>query len=533
MRSWRSQTAFRRCLATNSAPKLPELVTLLHKASSLLRSTLREPEPYTSILTRTQLDLTSSEPRPARIGIHDCGNHAPVRDLVSALLLEPFGSATYNDSIRNRWKDQKGSSLRISLQNFDSSFLRRFPLPVEMYEILESSIHHPDSLPFDFSIFVYNPMTSPLDTIPPEAIDHATSCISRPRISIDSSRALEAVESLAVSPRAASDIQHYQDGFIGSGMPRLLHLTEKALGVGQSPQEALLAVRRQTAISQIQFALRLSGKSIQEATNDMKNVSSRMSELRDSVEQKLAELQRDVFGESSSQISTALDQSDIGMRAVLESLSLWKSVRQADELGAIVTKAVENNWCPALEKQVVLPFLFHYFIDSALQLIYHSGRLSVIQESFQKSTFALLEEINLVVPSLSLHVLRNTLEQKVSSRTYQISPETTIQPITARRQQIIQYPTSTLHRTAQNLTLTLFGSFVGGGSIAWVGWIGWLSSIGVEQLGTALGLGALTSLLGLRFVLTRWSKAKQNWWSDWKRIQNGFRRDLQASFTFS
>lgn len=130
-------------------------------------------------------------------------------------------------------------------------------------------------------------------------------------------------------------------------------------------------------------------------------------------------------------------------------------------------------------------------------------------------------------------VLRNSLQQIAASRTYPLSPSTLTEPIQLRREQINQFPTATLQALAQRSVLTLFTGVFGGAGIAWTGWVGWLSSVGVESLGTALGLGALTSLVVLRVVVTNWAKGKRRWWDDWKRIQAGFERDLKVRLCFA
>ena len=52
--------------------------------------------------------------------------------------------------------------------------------------------------------------------------------------------------------------------------------------------------------------------------------------------------------------------------------------------------------------------------------------------------------------------------------------------------------------------------------------------------GTALGLGMVSGLFGVRWAVERWEKAKKRWWSDYNRVGEGLKRDLEVwSFSHS
>lgn len=80
------------------------------------------------------------------------------------------------------------------------------------------------------------------------------------------------------------------------------------------------------------------------------------------------------------------------------------------------------------------------------------------------------------------------------------------------------------------------GSVAAGVGLGWAGWIGWLvptgeglfGFIGVDP-GTAIGVGILGSLLGVRWGVGKWEKAKKVWWDDWRRVGDGLDRDLKVS----
>jgi hypothetical protein len=80
--------------------------------------------------------------------------------------------------------------------------------------------------------------------------------------------------------------------------------------------------------------------------------------------------------------------------------------------------------------------------------------------------------------------------------------------------------------------LSMGSSIVAGAGAGWAGWVGWLSGTGEGLLGmdagTAIGVGLLTSVTGVRWAIGRWEKAKRRWWEDWERIGQGLGRDLRV-----
>ena len=77
------------------------------------------------------------------------------------------------------------------------------------------------------------------------------------------------------------------------------------------------------------------------------------------------------------------------------------------------------------------------------------------------------------------------------------------------------------------------GSAVTGLALSWAGWVEWLMPSFVSMdASTLMGAGGLISVLGLRWAVGHWEKAKKRWWDDWKRIYDGLERDLKVSFRF-
>lgn len=160
-----------------------------------------------------------------------------------------------------------------------------------------------------------------------------------------------------------------------------------------------------------------------------------------------------------------------------------------------------------------------------------TGQLVALQTNLTQSAFSLLA----AHPTLSTAVLRNMLLQLKGSPHYYLTPERLTQPIVARRNQIIEYPTTRLHAKAQQTVLGMSGGIVSGISVGWVGWLGWMTSSGEGLLGfvgmdagTAMGVGILTALASIRWAIGSWEKSKKRWWQDWVRTVEGLDRDLKV-----
>lgn len=83
--------------------------------------------------------------------------------------------------------------------------------------------------------------------------------------------------------------------------------------------------------------------------------------------------------------------------------------------------------------------------------------------------------------------------------------------------------------------LSMGGGIAAGAGIGWAGWMGWIAASGEGVLGfvgmeagTAVGAGVLGALLGVRWAVGRWERAKRLWWQDWARVGEGLGRDLKV-----
>lgn len=184
-------------------------------------------------------------------------------------------------------------------------------------------------------------------------------------------------------------------------------------------------------------------------------------------------------------------------------------------------------------------------------MILHSGRLSSLQQEFTESAINLVARQTSTLPNssgplFSAHVLKNTLSQIVSSRTYTLTPLSLTSPIANRQSQLLKYSTSRLHLKAQKLLLGMSIGTAGGSGFAWAGWMGYLmqsageSGIGVWNMvgmgmdpTTGIGLGLLGIVGSVRWAVGVWEREKKKWFADWERIGQGLERDLKVCSFFS
>jgi hypothetical protein len=71
-------------------------------------------------------------------------------------------------------------------------------------------------------------------------------------------------------------------------------------------------------------------------------------------------------------------------------------------------------------------------------------------------------------------------------------------------------------------------SVLGGFGISWAGWLGVSESLVGLGTETMVGTGMLSAVLGLRWAVGAWEKAKKRWWQDCDRVGQGLSRDLKV-----
>ena len=153
------------------------------------------------------------------------------------------------------------------------------------------------------------------------------------------------------------------------------------------------------------------------------------------------------------------------------------------------------------------------------QIIYESGLLSATQSTLCESTITALASLP---PHYQSSLLSNSILQ-LSTPKHTIKPLTLTYPLTERLTQLLQYPTSFLQSSAQKVvlkgSLTTLGSAAGAYGL-------WFEQLLVPE--TALGVGLLGSVVGMRWAQRSWERARKAWWRDWRRVGEGLEEDLKV-----
>ncbi|KAG6866751.1 hypothetical protein C0991_011410 [Blastosporella zonata] len=338
---------------------------------------------------------------------------------------------------------------------------------------------------------------------------------------VDPSRAAAANEAFKSDFQSPSAVQRYQDDYVGSQVSTVSAALKKILS--PQPDFSESSPRSQTALSHIRAALLTCQATLHRARNEMENVAVDVCALKARVEEAKVRAQGEVLGPSSSSaegdaVIDALNLAAKEVKVVMDRLTWWRMIWRVDEISHVLTQAVLQPGCRTLEQQLVL----------------QAGRLSALQHDITKSTFALLEAHP--TPPFNSALLQNSLQQLVASPSFHITPHTLTHPINTRRGQVIEHPTTRLHVAAQRATLGMGGSIAAGAGLSWAGWIGWLAGSGEGLLGaigldagTAVGVGLLTAVGGVRWAVGKWERAKRRWWEDWDRVGSGLGRDLRST----
>ncbi|KAJ3778688.1 hypothetical protein FB446DRAFT_399933 [Lentinula raphanica] len=538
---------------SSSLSTKPALLTALHKATNLLPRVLVN-HSFVNVVDPPSLEPIDQPPPPARITVFGTDEWAGTKQLVTALLEQPFlPDDSLSNAVRDRWKARQDEKITIaygrqiqwqgSTLYIPSSFLQQFPFPVV---IEEYSSEHPNALPpyepkhenlppeawfnSDIPIILCNPITARLPSLPlknPDTIRVLTSATRirdtfPPRtLPLDPLRALRGLALLHENSSSQMNVQRYQDNFVESGLPALTSHIKTVLN--SSVTLELLRMRRLT--TQFNGVCDTISSSLDQAELDLNENLSRIRELHKDYEQDMNSLPKEILGiydasvsdsKQDNLVNKALVDSERQIRAQMDRLTWWKMITHVDDINVFVNRIVDEAWCKGLERH----------------LIYQTGRLSITQHNYQQSTYKLLAPFS----TLDSPVIYNTLQQISSAPSYKLLPSALTVPIYSRKYQIAEYPTVGLHLAAQRSALGSGFSVITGMGVGWAGWVGWLAGSGESLLGfvaidatTSIGLGTLIAVAGIRWGVGKWERAKKAWWGDWHRVGEGLERDLSAN----
>ena len=347
---------------------------------------------------------------------------------------------------------------------------------------------------------------------------------------VDPRQALDAVTALQANPASPSTIDRYQRDTLGSRISTIAVAINEILTPMAPSETSLLDLRQETALSQVHGSLSASLRSVEATKRDIDRLACRIDELLSEVQRIRENTKRDVFGESGedNKIQEALSLSTKEMNTLLTSLSFRKMVWRVDEIGALVSAAVQGQWCKGLENQVRVLRLRSWSRTQVCrrnQLILQTGRLEFTQRDLSNSSFGLLSAASLRSP-----VLENQLQQLTHSPSYTLTLDSLTQPIHYRRSQLIQHTTTKLHREAQGAVVGALSGILSGAGLGW--WLAFgehILSLGAgTEMGTAIGSGALLAVGSIRWAVGKWERAKGRWMQDSARIGEGLTRDLQV-----
>lgn len=541
--------------------------TVLHKTTSLLPRVLPQhvdiPGPTTSAFWQEVLDGAyhrlnhASADSPARIVVYGCDQHSGARELVTALLEEPFAADTRKAAIRGRWKEGPTDVERVITYGYaqadspaslrtPSPWLQQFPAPLELHELpnvtadrTKAAVVHKALLSSDVPVIVCNPVTTPLAKLRSElplVLHHGSAILvlvcspdsantfedavmkSLPKtlsvVFVDPPRALNAIQTLSAEPSSSVAVQRYQDNYAASGVSQFTAALARKLSVVSSG--GICALYALSAKEQIKASLSACHETLKAAEREADAAVVSTMDLRDYVAELEAIIEAEVLGVSSvNEVQRALAYAKTEVQAVMERLTWWRCVWRVDDIGDTVRAAVDKAWCRDLEDR----------------LIFHTGRLAVSQDTLASGSRMLLASY---MPPSPFHspVLQNAVAQIQASPTFRVTTQSLTGPLYARKMQLA-YPTNMLHSTAQRVTLGMGTSVLAGFGTAWAGWAEKLGVLGGAlgpgmELETAVGTGMMISAFGVWWMVGRWEKAKKKWWRDWERIGQGLERDVKA-----
>lgn len=290
------------------------------------------------------------------------------------------------------------SSLKTS-----SSYLRQYPYPLEIIEILPTASPPPlfDAetsnliLTADITIVVCNPLTTspsavllnPLLRDNPDVIliltctppSHMAQTLQRsigssplhgPKIVfVDPTRAACANEILKSGPRIPSIVQNYQNEFVSSRVSVLTAALRERLS-----SSAHASLRDQTSLTRIRVTLSILRGTLERAQSEINSVFSAISRLRQTLEEAKVDAQRETFSRPTTPHSMSTTQTDaiayafhqarMDTKLLMQHLTWWRMLWNVDEISALVNQAVQKTWFRDFKKQVCFLTIGIFIINS-------------------------------------------------------------------------------------------------------------------------------------------------------------------------
>ena len=171
---------------------------------------------------------------------------------------------------------------------------------------------------------------------------------------VDPRQALGAVTALQANPTSPSTIDRYQRDTLSSRLSTIAVAINEIFGPKNRSETSLLNLRQETALSQVHGSLSASFWSVEATKKDLDRAASKIDDLLSGVQRIRENTRHVILGKpgEDNKIEKALSLSTKEMNTLLGSLSFWKMVWRVDEIGALVSAAVQGQWCKGLDNQV-------------------------------------------------------------------------------------------------------------------------------------------------------------------------------------
>ena len=348
---------------------------------------------------------------------------------------------------------------------------------------------------------------SPISTsssVPPSIFELGVS--SDRVLLIDPARALSSIHALRTNPSDALHVQRYADDALGSGLSALK----------RQLQSVPTAVQKGDAV--VRTAIRVLHDGLHSAETELHSAADLARSLRSEAERARDAARRAVFGPAAhesvllltspapqhdnNKVRAAMQHADRTVQPVLDSLTWWRVLWTPDDASWRIRQAIRDAWVTNITSGL-LPALAA--LPSTQARLADTARSTCSVD---------------LPPSLRSRVLLNALDQRAHVPSFVIEPRALLVPLEKRIKRLSDGSTVALARAAQVLLLRV-GASIGAGAT---------SAMLLLQggLGEAVGAGMLVGVVGVRWAVGRWERARRAWREDWGRVKEAAERDVQV-----
>ena len=268
----------------------------------------------------------------------------------------------------------------------------------------------------------------------------------------------------------------------------------------------------------VHTAIRVLHDGLHSAETELHSAADLARSLRSEAERARDAARRAVFGPAAhesvllltspapqhdnNKVRTAMQHADRTVQPVLDSLTWWRVLWTPDDASWRIRQAIRDAWVANITSGL-LPALAA--LPSTQARLADTARSTCSVD---------------LPPSLRSRVLLNALDQRAHVPSFVIEPRALLVPLEKRIKRLSDGSTVALARAAQVLLLRV-GASIGAGAT---------SAMLLLQggLGEAVGAGMLVGVVGVRWAVGRWERARRAWREDWVRVKEAAERDVQV-----